>query len=414
MSYNNERLFLKSDIYLPLNCLQKNDELKCLISKTEIEAIMYNDENSYRIGYFNGTDLIDIYKLFILKIIYNLEEKTDIYVGITKLLVNSADTDTYIAYETNVTDIPIIYSDIDLFVPFNLSEDEYQYCGFRKYDGYPLYLICETPEFEEDLNYTLAEITTETEIYNVDEINVKYNFIIQPVNNKEIIYSKFTYEIGSKIRFIYPDELNFNLNDSYDIIIGTHNAEELKGISFNEKANDLECEIINERNEIGFLKCKINKSHFIGKQSGYYFIQQSNHLNTKSINYEVPPIKVILNSEEDEEENQYEQDEEEGQNEEEGQDEEEDQNEQDEEEDQDNQDNQDKEEEHKDQDNQDEKSSKGKKSNKALYISLAVIGGVILIIILFFIVKFLRQRNSNNNDNENLNKVKDIELIGIH
>lgn len=163
---------------------------------------------------------------------------------------------------------------------------------------YPLFLICET--LEEDINHSLAEITTETEIYNVEDINLKYNFIIQPVNNNEIIYWKFIYEIRSKFRFIYPDKLNFNLNDAYDIIIGTHNAEELKGVSFNEKAKDLECKIINERNEIGFLKCKINKNHFSEKESGYYFIQQNNHLNIKSIYYEMPPIKVILDDEEDE------------------------------------------------------------------------------------------------------------------
>ena len=256
---------------MPLNCSEQNNELKCLISKTEVEAIMYNSENDYKIGYFNGTDLvevidvIDVYKLFRWKIIYNLEEKTDIYVGITKLLVNSADTDTYITYETNITDFPIIFSDLDLFLPFNVSEDEdeYQFCGFRKYDGYPLFLICETPE--EDINYTLAEITTETEIENVYDINVKYYFMIQPVNNKDIIYSKITYEIGSKIKFIYPDELDFNLNDTYDIIIGTHRAEELKGVSFNEQVDDLECEIINERNEIGFLKCSIKKIILVEK-----------------------------------------------------------------------------------------------------------------------------------------------------
>ena len=36
------------------------------------------------------------------------------------------------------------------------------------------------------------------------------------------------------------------------------------------------------------------KSHFEGKETGYYFLKHSNHLNSKSTCYESFPVKVIL------------------------------------------------------------------------------------------------------------------------
>ena len=63
----------------------------------------------------------------------------------------------------------------------------------------------------------------------------------------------------------------------------------INGITFNEEANDLSCEILGE-----ILKCIIPKSHFKGKKSGYYFAKQRNFIDGKFILYEIPPIKVIL------------------------------------------------------------------------------------------------------------------------
>ena len=36
------------------------------------------------------------------------------------------------------------------------------------------------------------------------------------------------------------------------------------------------------------------KSHFEGKETGYYFLKHTNHLNGKSTSYEGVPVKVIL------------------------------------------------------------------------------------------------------------------------
>ena len=42
-------------------------------------------------------------------------------------------------------------------------------------------------------------------------------------------------------------------------------------------------------------KCTVSKSHFNGKQSGYYFLKHNNHLEGKSSNYEFLPLKVEIN-----------------------------------------------------------------------------------------------------------------------
>ena len=65
--------------------------------------------------------------------------------------------------------------------------------------------------------------------------------------------------------------------------------ENLNGIRLNKDAPDLECE-----NKNNYKRCIVHKSHFKGKENGYYFTMYSNILNGTSIAYEVPPFKVIL------------------------------------------------------------------------------------------------------------------------
>ena len=45
------------------------------------------------------------------------------------------------------------------------------------------------------------------------------------------------------------------------------------------------------------LTCIVPKSHFDGKENGYFFITHKNHLNGYSTCYEIPPVKVILTKE---------------------------------------------------------------------------------------------------------------------
>ena len=65
--------------------------------------------------------------------------------------------------------------------------------------------------------------------------------------------------------------------------------EYITGLTLNEKADDLSCEIT------GFvIKCTVPKSHFKGKKSGYYYTKHRNQFEGKSISYEIPPLKIIL------------------------------------------------------------------------------------------------------------------------
>lgn len=46
-----------------------------------------------------------------------------------------------------------------------------------------------------------------------------------------------------------------------------------------------------------WLICIVPKSHFEGQKSGYYFTKHVNELNEEHIFYTIPPFKVLLNEE---------------------------------------------------------------------------------------------------------------------
>lgn len=133
--------------------------------------------------------------------------------------------------------------------------------------------------------FSLAEIKEEIIL---KDVNIKYEFIVVPVKNKEYFYCK---SINSYfyINYVFTEVLDFSSSDSLTIeYYFDKSPRDVKGLTFNKNSTDLEC------TDSGKIKkCKVPKSHFQGK-SGYYFIMHSNHLNGKSFSYEVPPIKVIL------------------------------------------------------------------------------------------------------------------------
>ena len=220
-----------------------------------------------------------------IDVIYNDIEKINVYVGITKLIENVADHDTPIAYETNITNINNILMDSEAFNLYFMNDnggEEDCSCSFRKYDAKPLLLVCFVNN--EGTNW-LKEITQE-QIY--DDLNIKYNFRIQPVNNEEKIYSKRG--SGTLIFWTHPEVLDFTKSDSLIIEYGMENPDSLIGITFNENAQDLNCQTIGKE----IKRCTVPKSHFTGLKSGYYFTKHNNHLGTKSTSYEGRPVKVFL------------------------------------------------------------------------------------------------------------------------
>ena len=219
--------------------------------------------------------------------------KRDLYVGIKKLLVNIDEYGVPIAYETNITDIPNIYipDDEKFYLTFTNKnsegiEDEYDAkCIFRKYDANPLLILCW-------LNYPgtnwLKEIKEEKLI---DDNNILYNFRIQPVKNED----KIDYDEKNFLSIFtnYPRVLDFTKNDD-SLFIYLHMASTdyySNELTYNEEAEDLTCEQIERKVK----KCEITKEHFKGKKNGF-FIKHTNHKVTKTISYEVLPVKVILDS----------------------------------------------------------------------------------------------------------------------
>ena len=216
-----------------------------------------------------------------IRVNYNNIQKKDIYVGIKKLLVNSTEQDTLIAYETNVTDISKVFTSTESFsMKFGGEESN---CGFRKYEENPLLIVCWGPKNNSHLDEIVEEIELNT-------TNIKYNFRIQPVNNNEMIYPDNT-SSGSFINVVYPEILNFSSQESFTIDYYLEDAKALDGITLDEDSPALECENIGKT----IKRCIVNSTHFKKIQNELYcFTLHKNHLNGVSPSYEAPPIKVIM------------------------------------------------------------------------------------------------------------------------
>lgn len=90
------------------NCETKQNEVICKISKEKILLVLHNNYSELHLISLN--DNVGYINLDLVYFDYNYEikEKEDIFISITKLLVNTTEKFSPIAYETNVTDIPEI------------------------------------------------------------------------------------------------------------------------------------------------------------------------------------------------------------------------------------------------------------------------------------------------------------------
>ena len=285
VSYNQEPIF--ANFKISIDCTQENNELVCKITRKQLDSLLTKNESELYICYMSYIYRGDNFPLIPrIDVKYGTIQKTDVFVGITKLIEGVSESDTVIAYQTNVTNIDNVLDDFEEGFELEFSDitkTTSQSCAFRKYDENPLLIVC---FFSNEGENWLKEITEEKQ-YN--ELNVKYNFRIQPVNNEEKIIDKTA--SGTFIFRVYPEILDFTKSDSLTIEYAMENPTSLRGLTFNEKAADLSCQTIGRE----IKRCTVPKSHFEGKQSGYYFIKHENHLGGKSTCYEGIPIKVILN-----------------------------------------------------------------------------------------------------------------------
>ena len=206
-------------------------------------------------------------------------EKIHIYVDITKLLENVTETGSIIAYETDIdrNDISKLITD-KFIMEFDNGE---QYCYFKKNSANNLLLLCMVSESGE---IHLKQIKNEKYL---DNIHYKYNFRIQPFENNEIIHID---QLGSSINCVYPEYLDFSLEDSLTIRYLAKSPLNLKNLKINPDTDSyIECEDLT-----GMKKCIVSKSHFENKEIGYYYTHFINHLSYYSIHYDANPFYFKL------------------------------------------------------------------------------------------------------------------------
>ena len=90
---------------------------------------------------------------------------------------------------------------------------------------------------------------------NLEHLNILYNFDIVNSQNEEE-YAIFNNE-GSLISLVFPEELDFTLQDSYIIRYITEHPEKLQGIKLNLESS----KILNCENKKGFKQCIVPKDH---------------------------------------------------------------------------------------------------------------------------------------------------------
>ena len=287
--YNNQLLLLSNkennNYYIILeNCTIVTKYLKCEISKGKLEEILYDNNQIFTLSYYdNNIQTQKFNSVFDILVNYNIQEKENISVEINKLKEGNININNYFAYETNISNFTNIYTKQFIIE----SNDQIQFlCFFKKKFIDTLLLVC---SLDKEGNYSLGEIDQEISLTN---INVKYNFILNHINNKEQIKVKNS---GNSLIFAYPMVVDFYLNDQIIIdyyMTGTDNSLKIK---LNPNSSDLECYESKQIDDSIFSKkCIVPKSHFIGKQTGYYYTYHYNQIDEYIIFYELSPIQIIL------------------------------------------------------------------------------------------------------------------------
>ena len=281
-SYHNETLVLKCDAYnlkLLDDCNIYNKNLICKIKKKDLEEILTINGNDFSLAYYNSEKgLVQFIYTSNIKIFLDISQKENIYINITKLLVNSLEKYTFFAYRTNVTNIPNIITE-----PFKFSNFKNIWCYFRKYTEKPLLLFCSP---QEKGIYSFGKIRKQIILEN---IHSKYNFIMTPViNNEQIeVIESSKSKLYNYAYFSIPQVLNFDLYETITIDIFTQFNTSIR---INPDSDDLKCEELNYIAK----RCIVPKKHFENKANGYYFVNYLNYLNKYTPFYEMPPIQIIL------------------------------------------------------------------------------------------------------------------------
>ena len=287
LSYGQETLVFKLFELVFMSCRQDNNELICQVKKDDLLRDLRETNSTLRVCYLDYRTYDGIFRLpFVgaITVIDNIVEKTDVFVGITRLIENVAEGDSTFALETNVTNIKKVLTKLDVLHLdiFNENQNEKADCSFRKYDDNPLLIPC-IPYYKIISDFQLKGLEKEIII----DVHIKYRFRVQPFNITEKIYYS-SKDNGAVILHIFPEMLDFTKRENLYIYYSAERVEKLKGITFNKDKGGLSCEIINGR----LYRCNLPKTHF--DKNGYHITKHINHLNSSSTFYESRPIKVAL------------------------------------------------------------------------------------------------------------------------
>ena len=264
------------------NCSTWDQELICFVQRKGIEEIItYND--SLALVYLSEQYGIIKYDMVLdIKVIYN-QKKEDINIFFNEVLNQVGEVNSMIAISTNIINIEPLTTKSFLFEFFDGYVYPTKKCHFKKYDNNEtsLLLFCNMDEKGK------FDFFIEDEIITLNKIHYKYNFII---NRNEIYDRIIVDDKGFNMFLYYPEILDFSLSSSFDIEFFLAGAQYLYDIKFNPDSPSLNCYI----NYNYYKKCTIHKTDFDGKETGYYYLYHTNHLNKTSIAYDAQPIKVIL------------------------------------------------------------------------------------------------------------------------
>ena len=285
-NYTNEKLVISSHDYngqiILDKCTTIKKELNCSIDKSEFYEISTN-EISLEIYYpFKGKEFMSFPMVDKFDVNYNLQ-RINLSVTINKPAETYFDVDNSIAYEaeTDPKDISNLQTEPFELIFENDDNTFPVFCYFKKTNGNPLYLIC---PFKKG-TYSLSETNDETLIIDKHK---KYDFKIQPLQKMENI----TIDGKNSVpMFIMEKTLDFEKNNEIELDFMMEDPKDSRNIKINLNSNDdLVCNDIENR----IKRCKVPKSHFENKQTGYYNVYHLNHKDKYIKYYEYPSIYVKL------------------------------------------------------------------------------------------------------------------------
>ena len=294
LEYNGETIFLQISEnglgykYIMLdNCNVEEENLLCKVQKEQFLEVLSNNTQNITLNFYDY-EILQTKFDSVLDITINnkIEQKEDVYIELTAIKQNYINWMNLIIYETNVSSISNVFSDIfylDFYWKPNTRLDK-QRCFLKKIPEQPLLLFC-LISFEQKINIFLNE----TEQY-FNNISIKYNFILLPMQN--ILYFNVL-NYGCHIFYEYPPTLNFYDKEEFIIYFHIEGNDKTNDIKLHPESNNLKCELKYFPGNI-IKACDITINDFKGKNSSYYNIYYQNYTKNYSLLYNLSPIKVLL------------------------------------------------------------------------------------------------------------------------